>query len=116
MNKLRLLLLAALLAAGTLFFGWWTVPVIAAVYALVRRKATAPREAMLAALLAWLLLFSRVMSQPAFATLLDRLGQLFSMPGLFVFALSFGLAVVLAWSAARAVTGVVSRASAQGHR
>ena len=110
MKFLRLLLLTALLAAGTLFIGWWTVPVIAAVYALLRRNATAPREAMLAALLAWLLLFSRVMSQPAFATLIDRLGKLFSMPGILVLALAFGLVVVLAWSAARAVTGVVSRA------
>jgi len=110
MKVLRLLLLATCIGAGTLFIGWWTVPIVAAAYALVRRNALAPREAMLAALVAWLLLFSRIMSQPAFPTLLDRLGKLFSMPGVLVLALAFGFVVVLAWSAARVVTGVASRA------
>ncbi len=110
MKVLRLLLLATLIGAGTLFIGWWTVPIVAAAYALVRRHAMAPREAMLAALVAWLFLFSRVMSQPAFRTLLDRLGILFLMPGVLVLALAFGLVVVLAWSAARVVTGVATRA------
>ena len=108
MKPLRFLLLIVMLGAGTMFLGWWAVPVIAAVYALLRRDITAPREAMLAALIAWLLLLARMAQFGAFTTLLDRLGRIFPMPGMGVFALALLLAMALAWSAARVVTGAAA--------
>jgi len=112
MKPLSLLLLAALLAAGTMLLGWWSVPAIAAVYALLRRDVRAPREALVAALLAWLALFARVMQYGAFSTLLDRLGKIFPMPGPGVVALALVLAMLLAWSAARLTIGVVGVSNA----
>ena len=73
MRSVRVLALAACFAAATAFVGWWTVTVIAGAYALARRHSLAPREAMLAALVAWIALFARQMTQPSFATLLDQL-------------------------------------------
>ncbi len=105
MNAMRVLPLAFFIGIATALVGWWTVPVIAGVYALGRRHASAPRESLLAALLAWIVLFSRVAAQPTFSTLLDRLGKLFPIPGVGVLLLALALAAVLAWSAARVVTG-----------
>ena len=110
MKPLRFLLLIVMIGAGTMFLGWWAVPVVAGVYALLRRDVTAPREAMLAALIAWLLLLARMAQFSAFGTLLDRLGKIFPMPGMGVFLLALVLAMALAWSAARVVTGVAATA------
>ena len=97
---------AALMVAGTWFIGWMAVPAIAAVYALGRREMGAPREAGMAALLAWLVLLLRLTLQPSFATLLGELGQIFPVPGFAVAGLALLLAVVLAMSAARLVIGI----------
>ena len=107
MRYLQMLLLTALMIAGTWFAGWMSVPVLAALFALIRRDLHATRDAGLAALLAWLVLLLRLVIVPSFSTLLDQLGQIFPMPGLAVAALSLLLAVVLAASAARLVLGIV---------
>lgn len=98
--------------AGTWFVGWMAVPAIAAVYALVRRDMRAPREAGMAALLAWLVLLIRLKMQPSFGTLLAELGQIFPVPGFAVAGLALLLAVVLSMTAARLVVGVVGVRSA----
>ena len=105
MNAIRLLLLSLSMGVATALVGWWTVPVIAGAYALARRRTSAPRESMLAALVAWIALFARLSARPAFSTLLDRLGQLFPISGVGVLLLALALVAVLAWSAARVVTG-----------
>ena len=97
---------SALMIAGTWFLGWIAVPAIAAVYALARRDMRAPREAGLAALLAWLALLVRLKMQPSFNTLLDELGQIFPVPGFAVAGLALLLAVVLATTSARLVVGI----------
>ena len=98
---------AVLMIAGTWFLGWIAVPAIAAVYGLARRDMRAPREAGLAALLAWLVLLLRLKMQPSFATLLAELGQIFPVPGFAVALLALLLAIVLAMTAARFVIGIV---------
>jgi hypothetical protein len=112
MKPLAMLLLAALLNAGTMLLGWWSVPVLAAVYALLRPDPRAPREAMIAALLAWLVLFARLTTHSTFGTLLDRLGRIFPLPGLGVLVLALLLAMALAWSAARVTIGVAGTSEA----
>lgn len=107
MRYLLVLLCLSLMLAGTWFAGWVAVPVIAAAYALARRDVRAPREAGVAALVAWVLLLIRLNQHPAFTALLDQLGQIFPVPGIAVVALSLGSAYVLAACAARVVIGVV---------
>ncbi len=109
MPIVRLLMLAAAMGAATQFVGWIAIPALAAVYALLRRHQSAPREAMLAALAGWLFLIGRLMSYPSFTTLLDRLGKIFPLPGIGVVALTLVLGMILAWSAARVVTGVTAK-------
>lgn len=109
---IRVLVLAVLMAAATMFFGWVAVPVLAAVFAVIVRGVTAPSEAALAALLGWGALLARVAMAPAFSTLLPQVGAIFQVPGVVVVVLSVVLGVLLAWSAARAVTGIMVRNSA----
>jgi len=107
MRYLLVLLLSPLMIAGTWFAGWIAVPILAAVFALIRRDPGATREAGVAALMAWLLLLIRAAKAPSFATLLHQLGQIFPVPGIAVAALSLLLAVVLAATAARVTLGFV---------
>lgn len=104
---LLVLACAALMIAGTWFVGWMAVPAIAAVYALARRDLRAPREAGIAALMAWLVLLVRLKMQLSFMTLLAELGQIFPVPGFAVAGLALLLAIVLAMTAARVVIGLV---------
>lgn len=109
MTFIRVIVLAVLMAVCTWFVGWYAVPALASVYALVLRKRHASGEAALAALLAWGALLARAATAPAFTTLLDRLGGIFPLPGAGVAALTLVIAVLLAWSAARVVSAVVVR-------
>jgi uncharacterized membrane protein len=109
MPMFRVLLLAMLLVATTLFWGWISVPCVAAVYALLRRDRAAAGEAAVAALLAWGALLARVAVHPAFTTLLARLTVLFKAPGFVVAIVTLLFAVALSWSAARVVSAVVVR-------
>lgn len=112
MTFIRVLILAALLAVATSLFGWVTVPALAAVYSVLFRTRSAPGEAALAALIGWGALLARVSLVPAFTTLLARLGGIFPVPGVAVLGLSLLFVVVLAWSAARVVVGVLPLRSA----
>jgi hypothetical protein len=112
-RSLLMLSCAVLMIAGTWFLGWWAVPVVAALYAVGRREMSAPREAGLAAMLAWLVLLIRLKAQPSFATLLAELGQIFPVPGIAVAGLALLLAMVLAVTAARLVIGIVGIRTAQ---
>ena len=109
MTFIRVLALATIMAAGTWFAGWYAVPVIAAIYALLVRRSYAPDEAALAALFAWGALLARAAAAPAFGTLLGRLGGIFPIPGSAVAVVTVAIAVLLAWSAARIVSALVVR-------
>jgi hypothetical protein len=112
-SLIKVLVLSVLMAAGTWLVGWYAVPCLATVYALVMRSKSAPSEATIAALLAWSALLARVAVRPAFTTLLDRLTVLFKMPGTIVVLLTIGFAAALAWSAARVVSAIVVRTPAR---
>ena len=105
MRAIRLLLVAAAFTAGLYFVAWWTVPIIGALYALIRRNRAAPSEAMIGALVASLLLLVPSMTLPAFGTLLEQLGKIFPMPGIGVLGLTLMLFTVLAYTSARVMTG-----------
>jgi hypothetical protein len=107
MRYLNVMILTVVMLVGTWFAGWMAVPVAAAIYALVRRDARSPREAAVAALVAWGALLVNLARSPAFTTLVGQLGQIFPGPGAAVAAVTLLLAVVLAASAARVVSGIV---------
>ena len=110
MSLIKVLVVAVAMAAGTWFVGWYMVPCIAAVYAVLVRNRSASVQAMIGAVLAWGALLARVSVKPAFTTLLARLGVLFGMQGAIVVVLALVFAAALAWAAARVVSGLLVRA------
>ena len=111
MTFLRVLALALIIGVCTALLGWWSVPVVCALYALIRRSAAAPGEAALGTLVAWVALLARVAVLPAFAPLLKALGGVFPVPGFVLAIVALAFAIGLAWSASRIITVLmVSRA------
>lgn len=107
MPAIRFAALVAAFAAGTYFLDWSMVPVIASVYALIRRQDGVAKEAAAAVTTAWLLLLAKQMATPAFGQLLDALGALFPVKGNVLIAITLSFASLLAASAARLSIGIV---------
>lgn len=108
MNRsLRLAALILAFAAGTVMLDWATVPVIASMYALLRRERGATLDVAVAAAVSWLILIGRQAAAPAFGALLTVLGGIFPVPGIAVALIAVALAAVLAGSAARLSLGLV---------
>jgi hypothetical protein len=92
----RVVLGIALFALATLWFGWWSVPVIAAFWGLW----FAPTEAVLAALLGWTGLLVWNATTGPILPYAKRLGGIFSLPGWVFMLVTLLFAALLAWSAA----------------
>ena len=108
----RLVLLAAAMAAATIAFGWWAVPVVAAIWGVVAREQRGPALAAgLAAMAAWgsLLLFDA--SRGPVGTLAQTLGSLFTIRAAGVYGITLALPGLLAVTAA-----VVARSVATARR
>ena len=102
MRILSVLVLAAVLAVATLFYGWWTVPVVAFLWGLLTARwlVRSAAAAALAAALAWGVL----LAEDAMTGRLGGLGTLFGtiakLPPALFFLLSIVFPALLAWSAA----------------
>lgn len=108
----RWLSFAILVAAFALAtrLGWWTVPVVAALWGALRPVVNAPAAtAALAAASAWALwlLADWFTDRHAMEVLATRLGGVMSVPPPVLLLLTLVLAVTLAWSAA-ALTGTLA--------
>jgi hypothetical protein len=96
------IVLAAVLAAGTMLYGWWTVPVLAFLWGLASlgRVRRAAGLAALAAVLAW----GALLALDGMSGHLVGLGALFGrvarQPPAVFFVLSLVFPALLAWSAA----------------
>jgi len=94
-------LVAAFALAAKL--GWWTVPLVGALWALLRPPLARPAlTAALAAGLAWLLwlTFDAVRGEGALGTLATRLSGLLRLPVPVLFLVAILFPALLAWSAA----------------
>ena len=114
---IAIVLLAAAFALGTIGFGWWSVPVIALVYAVVTSPGVAPvRAATLGALLAWAVLLIWSLVTGRFMVLLGKLGAIAQVPGVVFLILTLMLGFALSWSASTAglwLRSMAERASGQ---
>jgi hypothetical protein len=105
---LAMLLLAAAFALATVAFGWWAVPVVAALWALIaRRQRGGAAIAGIAAMVGWGALLAIDASRGPLGALAQTLGTLFSMKAIGVYAITLALPGLLAVTAA-----VVARAAA----
>ena len=105
---LAFLLLAAAFALAS-WLGWWTVPVVAAVWGGLRPGLRRPiLSAALAAALGWgaWLLADLLRDPAAFARLGPRLGSVMQIPSPFLLLITLLFPALLAWSAAALTCGL----------
>jgi hypothetical protein len=108
MRSIVLFILAvAAMAAGTWSIGWWTVPVVGAVWAFVAAAdRTLPLQAALAGVNAWGILLALRMPGGGVERVADSVGPLLSIGGTALIALTLLYPALLAASAATLVRAV----------
>lgn len=99
---LGVVVLTALMAGATTLGGWWTVPIIAAIWVRVFPHA-AVRTAMAGAASGWAALLIWTASRAPILPLTHRLAGVFQLPPWGLLALTLLLPALLAGAAARAV-------------
>jgi len=100
------LLLVILIALGTVIVGWWTVPVIAAVYGLVFPEKKHWLGTALAGLVAWGVLLDITWFQGPVLELAGKVGGVFSLPAPAFIALTLIFPALLAGSAGELTAAV----------
>jgi hypothetical protein len=108
MLLVRLALLAAAFAVATFVLGWWAVPLVAAIYAVISsaQRGSAVLSG-IAAMIAWGVLLAITAAQGPVGTLAAELGGVLKLKPLAVYAVTIAFPGLLAVSAA-----VVARAFA----
>jgi hypothetical protein len=108
-----LIVLCAAFAAGTLYVGWWAVPVIALAWGWIvgpmRRPAT---RAAVAAAIAWMGFLAHDAVRGPAGRLARTLGDVMHLPAIVLVGVTVAFPAILAWSAAAlgAETAPASRA------
>ena len=96
----KVVLLAEAFAVATFGLGWWTVPIIAALYALASTNPKRARTAGLCALGGWATLLLLDAAKGPVGTMATRLGGVMGLPGVVLLLLTLIFPALLAWSAA----------------
>lgn len=107
-------LLAEAFAVATFALGWWTVPLIAAVYSLVSSNPKRGLTAALCALGGWATLLALDTVKGPVPAMASRLGGVMGVPSIVLVILTLVFPAALAWSAAalmRSLRGSAQRAS-----
>jgi hypothetical protein len=106
-NLVKFVLLAELFAVTTYALGWWTVPLVAALWAIVSRESNRALVASLCAAGGWAsLLLLDVVKGPVGA-MAEKLGGVMGVPGFVLLILTLVFPALLAWCSASLVAGVV---------
>ena len=97
------ILLAEAFAVATFAFGWWTVPVLAALYAIASSNPKRARAAGLCALAGWGTLLLLDFAKGPVAEMGHRLGGVMGVPSVVLYVLTLVFPALLAWSAAKII-------------
>ena len=110
-RMVKAVLLAEAFAVATFGLGWWTVPVIAAAYAIASKNPHRAHTAGLCALAGWATLLLLDAAKGPVGTMATRLGGVMSLPPVVLFIITLIFPALLAWSAAKLMQSL--RGSAQ---
>ena len=106
-NLVRFVLLAELFAVATYALGWWTVPVIGALWAVVSRDSNRAVIAGLCAAGVWASLLLLDAAKGPVGTMASRLGGVMGVPAFVLLILTLVFPALVAWSAASVVSGLL---------
>jgi hypothetical protein len=102
----KAVLLAEAFAVATYGLGWWSVPIVAAIYALA---SPSKRKALIAAACAaagWATLLLLDIAKGPVIAFGSKLGQVMGMPAIALYLMTLLVPALLAWSAATIVPGL----------
>ena len=105
------LLLAAAFALGTWILGWWAVPLLGAVWGIMRRGRPRFASAFAAAAVAWAALLVGDATAGPLGRLATVMGGIFSMPAPLLLAVTVLYAALLAGCAAHVTGSTMQRRS-----
>ncbi len=100
----KYLLLAEGFAVTTYGLGWWSVPIVAAMWSFFSKDAHRVRDAAIAAAAGWASLLLLDIWRGPVSTMADQLGALMGLPPFLLYLLTLLFPAVLAWCA-----GVIAR-------
>jgi hypothetical protein len=106
-NFVRIILLAELFAVATYALGWWTVPVIAALWALVSRDSNRAIIAGVCAAGGWASLLLLDAAKGPVGTMASTLGGVMGVPGFVLLILTLVFPALVAWCAASVVSALL---------
>jgi hypothetical protein len=106
-NLVRFVLLAELFAVATYALGWWTVPIVAVLWAIVSRDSNSALVASLCAAGGWTSLLLLDAARGPVGTMASRLGGVMGVPGFVLLILTIVFPALLAWCAASLASGLL---------
>jgi hypothetical protein len=111
----RYVLLAEAFAVATFALGWWTVPVVAALWGLFARDPDRARNAAIAAAGGWATLLVLDAVRGPVNVMAEQLGGVMSLPPVLLYVFTLLFPALLAWAAATIVRrrGVTSHEAVQ---
>ncbi len=96
----KYLLLAEGFAVTTYGLGWWSVPIVAALWSFFSADAHRVRNAGIAAAAGWASLLLLDVWRGPVSTMAEQLGALMGLPPLLLYVLTLVFPAILAWCAA----------------
>ena len=111
-NFVKYLLLAEAFAVTTFGIGWWSVPIVAALWGLASRDSHRARNAAIAAAAGWATLLLIDIARGQVGVMAEQLGSLMSVPAPLLYFLTLLFPALIAWSAAAIVPGLRKRSQA----
>jgi hypothetical protein len=105
-NFVKYLLLAEAFAVTTFGLGWWTVPIVAALWGIASSDSHRARNAAIAAAAGWATLLLIDVARGQVGVMGNQLGSLMSVPAPVLYLLTLLFPALLAWSAAAIVPGL----------
>ncbi len=111
----KYLLLAEGFAVTTYGIGWWSVPIVAALWSLFSKDAHRVRNAGIAASAGWASLLLLDVWRGPVSTMADQLGALMGLPPFLLYVLTLLFPAILAWCAAIIARRPVRPLAASAH-
>ena len=99
----KVVLLAEAFAVATFGLGWWSVPVVAAIWALLSSSPNRARVAAFCAAGGWATLLLLDIAKGPALTMGSQLGGVMNVPSAVLYLLTLVFPALLAWSAAALV-------------
>lgn len=113
-NLVKYVLLAEGFAVTTFAFGWWSVPIVAALWGLLSTERDAARTAAVCAAAGWATLLLLDVARGPVGTMGAQLGEVMRVPSVVLYLLTLIFPAALAWSAATIVPALRRPKTAPG--